>query len=300
MDVIESALGHIRKELMLPEIRTSLELDFEKARKAHDAIHMFMLLASKLVPWHATGYSFHRNSAYLVYHWEIFDLAHRSSLEALSTFYNASFILLRATLELIINGSLFECLSHREYREISSLLDDDANGCRLKSFIDNVIKNNPTVGNDLEIISAAIYDVIEPIASDPNYSPSVSKKLRQLTEWGIFDGVPNAFDLIYGMYGKLSQNVHVLPDYTDIGRVMLSEEIPFGERKVMPSYLSEYHELLFTTIDVGMVVTLNILGQNIKNFKEIRDHLASILDDGRFISLDLKHTPNRIVELLQK
>ncbi len=302
MDIIEAALEHTKKELMLPKIRASLEVDFEKARKAHDSIHQFMLIAPKLVPTeHLTKpkYSFKRNSAYIIYHWEIFDLAHRSLLEALSTFYNASFILLRATVELIIKGSFFECLAHSKYRENSSIIDKDKAGSNLKRWIREVIKRKPSIAKDFEKISVAIYDKIEPIGLDENYIPSTSKMLKQLIGWGICDGLPNAYNLIYGMYGKLSPNVHVLPDYTDMGRVLVSEEKPFTERKVMSKYLLEYLGMLHTIIDIGMVVTLNILKDNVQNFSEVRDNLTVMLKDQQFLSLGLQYTPKRIETLLK-
>lgn len=297
MDVIEGALEHTQKELMLPEIKASLKVDYEKARKAHDSIHEFMLLAAKCV---TPKYSFHKKSAYFVYHWEIFDLAHRSLVEVLSTFYNASFILLRATIELIIKGSFFECLSHRKYRENSPILDEDERGRKLKGFINELINRKPDIADDLENISVAIYDKIETIALDQNYMPSISKMLKQLIDWGILDGVPNAFDLIYEMYGRLSPNVHVLPDYTDIGRVLLSDEKPFKDRKVMPKYLLEYLVMLHTTIDVAMVSALNTLKENIQNSNKVRKNLANMLKDEQFISLDLRYTPKRIAFLIGK
>lgn len=190
----------------------------------------------------------------------------------------------------------------RERFELSTILDhldEDEDGYSLKPFINYLTSYEPSIADDLENISVSIYDKIERVAQDPKYMPSTSKMLKQLIEWGIFEGVPNAFDLIYGIYGKLSPNVHVLPDYIDRGRILVSEETPFKERKVIPKYLLEYLEMLHTTMDVAMVGSLNILKENIQNFEEVRDNLASVLNDQQFMSLELQYTPNRIMVLLK-
>ena len=53
-----------------------------------------------------SNYSFKQNMVFFLYCEEIFFLAHRSSLDALSVHYNAVFINLRAILELLIQGTL--------------------------------------------------------------------------------------------------------------------------------------------------------------------------------------------------
>lgn len=105
---IKGALNHTLKELEILNTIKSLEKGkYEKLQEAHDSIHEFIYLApvccSKQANWHS-------KSAFLTYHWEAFHLAHRSFLEALTGYYNAAYILLRGTLELLLKGAFWECL----------------------------------------------------------------------------------------------------------------------------------------------------------------------------------------------
>lgn len=297
MSEIDGALNHIQNELLLSKIRESLEVDYEKARNAHDSIHEFMFLIGKLVP-SSQDYSFKKHSAYLVYHWEIFDLSHRSYIDALSTYYNAAFILLRSTIELMIKGTFFECLAHKKYRENSLVLDSDERGKKIKNWINQLINYESSIANDLEHISGSIYDKIADFVLERDNVPSISKMLKQIINWGILDGIEEPYNLIYGnIYEKLSFNAHVLPDYIDIGRVLVSEKDLFQEREVMSNHLLEYFNMVHTIMDICMVASINILKENIQSFKEVKENIRERSMDKQFVSLGLKHTQKRIREL---
>ena len=94
----KEVFSHCLNELNIPNIAVSIQAcDFEKIRKAHDSIHEFTLIPTGLIN---SNEDFQAKSAFLIYHSEAFDQAHRSLLEALAGYYNAAYTLLRNTLEL--------------------------------------------------------------------------------------------------------------------------------------------------------------------------------------------------------
>lgn len=117
-ELLELAYSHTLSEFGLENVKLSLALELSNLQRTHDAIHEFMLLAALLAP-SSTGkepdWDWHSKSAFLIYHWEVFHHAHRSLCEALCAYYNAAFVLLRVVFELLIKGTFWECLSHREF-----------------------------------------------------------------------------------------------------------------------------------------------------------------------------------------
>ena len=101
MDEIKSAYEHIVQKLSLDQIKPSLNIDFEKATKVYDLTHKLMYIGGNVVS-ELKDYSFKTNSLYFIHNWEIFDQATRSNVEALSTYYNSAFVLLRTIIELLI------------------------------------------------------------------------------------------------------------------------------------------------------------------------------------------------------
>lgn len=260
-------------------------------------------MATFMLPSTPTGkdVSFHRKSAYILYHWEAFDLAHRSFIEAHCAYYNAAFILLRSTLELIIRGAFFECLAHREFREKSDIIDEDQRGTNFKKFILDIIKFAPETERDFERISASICDKISKIIMNRNFDPSFAVIVKQLSAWGILDGIDKPSRVVNALYGKLSPDVHVLPDQTDVGRVLLygSGKL-FGPREVMPKVLEEFLDILHKVTDIGVLITLNIWKSNILEYDEVKEQLSKRVDNPEFISLDLKYAIKRITQLLNE
>jgi hypothetical protein len=182
-ELIESAYSHTVDELGFENVKPSLRIDFENLEKAHDAIHEFRLLATKLFPSQVTKeIGWHRRSAFLIYQWEAFHHAHRSLIEALCAYYNVAFILLRATFELLIKGAFWECLAHREFRENSQVLDGEKAGREIKKWLNEIFELAPHVEEEFEETSAGIYDKISPIVEDPKFRPNIKTIIRQLDQ----------------------------------------------------------------------------------------------------------------------
>jgi hypothetical protein len=234
--LLESAYHHTVNELGIENVKPSLKLELEGLRKAHDAIHEYMYLAPLLVPSQIDKAGWPKKSAFLLYHWEAFHHAHRSLLEALCTYYNVAFILLRATFELVIKGAFWECLSDKKFRDNSQVLDNNKQGKETKKWLGE---------EEFKQISAGIFDIKTIIC--------------QLDQWGMFNPITEAETRIYkGIYGRLSADVHVIPDRTDIGKRLITESSELFKQELLTDVLHEYADSLHEIIDLAIVIELNI------------------------------------------
>lgn len=294
---IKKAYSHIIREIRLENLKDSLGVRYDKIQKTHDAIHEFMLLAPTMFPF-PRGASWHTKSAFLLYHSETFDSAHRSFIEALCGYYNVAFVILRSSLELLLKGAFFECLAHKDFREKSPILDKDKSGRNLKVFLNEIIKRAPSIDDEFKITSGGIYDKIASIVDNPNFRPRMKTIIKQLKDWEILNPIPNADQQIWKIYQAFSKDVHVIPDRTDIGKVLLLKPKDlFKRKKVYPHLLEEYLEHLHEVIDFGIVIELNILKDNLEH-KEVNTNLRERL---HYIKdLGLIHSTNRVESLIKR
>jgi len=113
---------------------------------------------------------------------------------------------------------------------------------------------------------------------EPKFRASVKTIVEQLDEWGMFTPIPKAADLIYqDIYRKLSVDVHVVPDRTDIGNRLTSGASEVFERKVLPEVLREYAELLHQIMDVSIVVELNVMGDLVREYGDVGGQIRARL-----------------------
>jgi len=296
--------SHYLKELNIPNIAISLQrCDFEKMRKAHDSIHEFMLIPTGLIN---SNEDFQAKSAFLIYHSEAFDQAHRSLLEALLGYYNAAYTLLRNALELILKGAFWECMAHKKYRDRAEIIRKTRAkiGNSKKTLIDwlsDIIRQKPPIEEELEKTSAGIYDKISPLFEDETLRkvvPNVISIVEQLADWEIFDPIQeiiNPVEYVYDFYRELSADVHVAPDKTNIGKRLLAEKELF-ETEVIPDELNRYAEDLHRVMDIRIVVELNILEDilNEKSKKWLNERLDAITE------LELSYASTKIVEMTKR
>ena len=300
-DMLSKALSHTLKEIEIPNIVTSIEINFEEIRKVHDSIHEFMYLAPLCLP---KNKSWHEKSAFLTpYHYVTLDMAHRSLLEALAGYYNAADILLRSTLELLIRGAFWECLAHKEFREKLEKLETKKGKKTLKGWINDLIKQRPGIEDELEETSEAIFDKTAIIFEDPKFRkefiflPSFREIVEQIADWNIFDPIQDPMELVNNkIYGELSNSVHVIPDKTDIGRRLLSQKDLF-ETDVNPNELSKFVKVLHEVVDIGIVIELNVLSDWIDQDREVKNKLKVrlvVIED-----LGLKFSSEKLKKLME-
>lgn len=301
--MLKGALSHIQGELEFPNIVISLSHNYEEMQKAHDSIHEFIYLAPLCLP-SESKVSWHPKSAFLIYQFEAFCQAHRSFLEVLSGYYNAGHVLLRSTFEVLLKGAFWECLAHKEFRDKAEIVKKKPSvkignsGRTILDWLNDVIKQKPSIEEELEKTSARIFDKIAPIFEDSTLRklvPPLRVVIEQLAEWGIFESIHDSINKVYGIYGDLSAEVHVIPDKMDIWRRLLSAKDLF-ETDVISDELSKFTKVLKEVVDIGIVVELNILSDWINQDKEVRTKLRerlAIVED-----LGLKFSSEKLMRLL--
>lgn len=303
-DLLSKAISHTFEEVEFENMRISLENNFEEIQKAHDSIHEFIYLAHLCVP--STGKaSWQSKSAFLTYHWETFNSAHRSLLEALAGYYNPAYTLLRNTLELLVRGAFWESLAHTKFRDNAKIigkLKDKKKRKSVKDWIEELIKQEPSIEKELEETSGAIFDKIAILFEDREFQnkyirlPSFSVIVEQLIEWNIID-IPEAHSVVYNnLYNELSKDVHVIPDKTDVGRKLIQEK-EFFETAVDPDELSKFLKILHKIVDIGIVIELNILSDWIKQDKTVKTRLEeriAVIDE-----LGLKLSSEKLKSLVK-
>lgn len=291
-EIFKKAFSHTLSELEIYNITESIKKsNFEIVSKAHDCIHEFIYLASLSI---SKNTDLDAKSAFLkVYLFEIFYAAHNSFLMTLMGFYNASYVLLRTTLELLIKGALWECLAHKKFRNQAEILKKNKVKIgKLKKtiidWLDEIIEKKPSIEKELEETSAGIFDKIYPIPEDPYLKkliPSSKICIDQLNEWGIFNPISDAKDRIYNIYSKLSTDIHVVPDKIDIGRRLLSQKDLY-QVEIISDELNKYSKQLQEIMDIGIVIELNILRDCIIYNKEVQSSLKE-----QFRVLENLHLP---------
>lgn len=302
-DLLAKAFSHIFGEVGFTNMRISLENNFKEIQKAHDSIHEFIYLAPLCLPSTAKV-SWCQKSAFLTYHFQAFDQAHRSFLEVLSGYYNTSYILLRSVLELLLKGAFWECLAHKKFRDCADVIKKKTSvkiGYSRKTILDwlnDVIIQKPSIKKELEEVSAGIFDKVGPIFKDSTLRkliPQPKVIIEQLAEWEILDSVSEPIEKVYSLYSDLSGEVHVIPDKTDIGRRLLSQQDLF-ESNFMPEELEEFTTILSEVMDIGIVIELNILSdwisQDRKTKVRLKKRLAVIKD------LELKFSTEKLNSLV--
>lgn len=299
MDSIELAKIHINNEIGLHHIEPSLKVDFDNLQKAHDAIHEFMYIAALCFSvGNRHKVSWKNKSAFLLYQWEVFNHAHRSSHEALCSYYNVAFILLRTTLELLIKGAFWQCLSYRQFRNESPILDNSSEGKQIKNWLRTVIEASPSIERELEQVSAGIFDQLSEKIENRNFRPQVKTIVEQLNQWGIFSPITDAVHTVYdGLYSGLSTDIHVIPDRIDVGRRIVSEKPDLFEQKVDPAALLKHATILHEIMDIAIVIELNILQDLVDHFKPVRLKLLERLTVME--QLELRYSLMKIRGLLE-
>jgi hypothetical protein len=209
-------------------------------------------------------------------------------MEALAGFYNSGYTLLRNTLELLVRGAFWECLAHKNFRAHTGALDEDRQryGRGRKSIrdcVEDLIERKPPMEESLENSSAGIFDIIAIILEDREFQreliriPPFSVIVKQLIEWKVID-IQNAYQIVYNdLYDKLSKDVHVIPDRTDIGRRLLQEKNLF-RISVNPNELNEFMKNMHKVVDIGIVIELNILSDWINKDGGVQARLKERLE----------------------
>ena len=252
--------------------------------------HFRIPLAMTRLNAHSQDRLFYEKSAFFVCQYEAGNLALRSLCDAICGSYIGASILLRSVLELDLKGAFYQCLTEEKYFSNAEILMKDKKGKKLLEFLEKLFDYSPATKLDLERASIGIFDKLESVIVRREYQVLPSVIFRQLEAWDLFEPITNPKKTIYDtLYSKLSGDVHVMLDRTDLGKFLLKDsESCFNVPQVDPQFLQEYLDNLRDVMDVGVVLTFNILKENLKDEK-IMNSLRQLIIEFFHIVCELRY-----------
>jgi len=277
---IETHWEQLSKDCAFENFDISFQEKSEELNLARGMVgfHFRIPLAMAELNDHGRNRLLYEKSAFFVYQYEAGNLALRSLCDAICGSYNGASILLRSVLELDLKGAFYQCLTEEKYFSNAGVLKKDEKGKKLLEFLENLFDYSPDTQLNLGKTSIGIFDKLESVIVEREYQVSPSVIFKQLESWDLFEPIKNPKKNIYNtLYSKLSGDVHVMLDRTDLGKNLLKDpESSFKTPKVDPQFLQEYLDNLRDVIDAGTVLTFNMLKGNLKD-KKIKDSLRQLI-----------------------
>jgi len=214
-----------------------------------------------------------RLSAFAIYQIETVHLVERACMQALCWYYGIGSSMLRTALEALIRGAFWEGMAHKAFRDRGEIIRrapgvklPDRTG-RLDDWFTDVFANHAQAESDLEALSAAVFDRVSPLFSDPVLNrvvPPFRMMVDQLAQWELLAPIAKerAASAIYnGVYWKLSDDAHVIPDKTLLGRRFAAGKEAFPTVEFSAEELSAFIEMLEIVADIGIILSLNLIAK---------------------------------------
>jgi hypothetical protein len=276
--------------------RTNLEDSLRKA-DSEALSHMRdvqQLIADCFKVFFAQEQTHKRLSAFAIYQIEAIHLVERACMQVLCWYYGIGTAMLRMALEALIRGAFWEGMAHKILRDRAEVIRRvpgvkllDKTG-RLHDWFTDIFDRHFNAEADLEAVSAVIFDRVSALFSDRLLNravPPLRAMLEQIGKWGLLDPIPDPAATIYdGVYWKLSDDAHVIPDKTLLGRRFAAGKEAFPTVEFSADELSGFVEMLEIVSDIGIVLGLNLI--------------ANILNDAGFVERQLSPLRPRMREVL--
>ena len=231
-------------------------------------------------------------NAFLLYHWDAGHMAGLSLGNALSGQYNAGFTLLRSSLELILNGALFQCLAQRQNRENPSPNVEPTDSLRmLTTHLSTVIRELEIDDSEMESNSIAIFNILRQDWMQYALSLKTSSVIQQLADWYIFSHLgDNPANMVRSLYFRLSKNVHERVEYTDAGRaVEEGKEVFDWPAPILSQSLADFLEDFHSAMEIGVITNLNILASKISRDR-FQDKAQQLINKVAFKQANLRRS----------
>jgi hypothetical protein len=218
-----------------------------------------------------------RLSAFAIYQIEAIHLVERACMQALCWYYGIGTAMLRMALEALVRGAFCEGMAHKGFRDRAEIVRrapgvklPDKTG-RLPDWFTDIFANHAQAESDLETMSAAVFDRVSALFYDPVLSravPPLKVMVDQIARWQLLAPIGNehAASAIYdGVYWKLSDDAHVVPDKTLLGRRFAAGREAFRTVEFNAEELSAFIEMLEVVSDIAILLALNLVAQVIND-----------------------------------
>ena len=200
------------------------------------------------------------------------------------------FTLLRSSLELMINGALFQCLAQRQHRENPSPNLDPTDSLRmLVTHLSTIIRELERGDSEIESNSIAIFNILRQDWMQYAFNLKTSSVIQQLADWNILNHLgDNPANNIRSLYFRLSKNVHERVEYTDAGRaVEEGKELFDWPAPILSQSLNDFLEDFHLAMEMGVIIILNILASKISH-EVLQDKALQLINNEEFKRADLR------------
>lgn len=241
--------------------------------------------------------TYKRLSAFAIYEVEVIHILERACLHSLCWHYGLGTAMLRTGLEASIRGAFWEGMAHKILRDRANIIRrapgvklTDKTG-RLHDWFTDIFAHSSQTEADLETVSAGIFDRVSPLFSDPGLGravPPLRVMVEQIAQWGLLTPIPDAASVLYGgVYWKLSEDAHLIPDKTLLGRRFAGGKPAFPTVEFSVDDLKGFMEMLEIVADIGIVLSLNLAARILpdarfaeRQFQALRPRMREILPHG--------------------
>jgi hypothetical protein len=231
---------------------------------------------------------FDRHSAFYIYHVDAVFLSRRALREAVCGYYGAAGSLLRSACEAILRGAFWECLAHKQYRDRAEILSKAKRKPRIDGTRRNVLdwlkqrfEAMPSLEEPLEKQSGGIFDIVSPLFENRELFravPSLKVIVEQLSVWKMFEPISNPMTEIYDdLYGRLSQDTHLIPGKTMMGRLMVAGKDASVLFEPSQEEFDRFFELMRQVAEIGAVALFNVVEDDARKGELPRAKIASMV-----------------------
>lgn len=202
---------------------------------------------------------FKKRNAYLTFLWESMETLRVSVALCFGFRYSGALSLLRTSLETLIRAAFYDSVSQKKYR-----MEDPIAGLKARHFItgilSDILRKDPDLEKKMEESSSELLEALQTLMIDETawwQLPGFTNMIEALESWSLLD--PLKGEEVIDLYGWLSKPVHMVPQFTDVVIQITSLNNAFGDLKFVKDITKEYMYLLSNVLDVGLVLTFNIL-----------------------------------------
>lgn len=290
MTQIETPWEHLSKDCAFENIDISFREKSEELNLARGMVGFHYRIPAAMIGLHTHEPSqFYEKSALFVHYYEASNLALRSLCDAMCGSYSGASILLRSVFEMDLKGAFYQCLTEERFFSNAKILRNKS-GKKLLEFLEKLFEYSHDTKLEVAETSIGIFDKLESVMTKREYQVRPSVIFEQLEAWDLFEPIENPRASIYNkLYPKLSEDIHVVLDRTDLGKFLLKDpESMFKAPIFDPQFLQEYLDNLRDVVDAGVVLTFNMLKENL-NDEKMRDYTRQLLIEFSHVICELPH-----------
>lgn len=288
--IMSTQTEHTRREILalFDADRNNLKAALKHAdREALTQMHNLQrLVADCFRAFLAQEDTHKRLSAFAIYQIEAIHLVERACMQALCWYYGIGTAMLRMALEALIRGAFWEGMAHPSTRDSAQIVRSSRGAQvgdqtkRLHDLFADVFSHAPQAERELDLVSAGIFDRVSFLFSTGQFTrvvPPFRVMVGQVAEWGFLHPIADPAATIYdGVYWKLSEDAHIIPDKTLLGRRFVAGKEAFPTVEFNADELRAFIEMLQIVADIGIILSLNLISKILGDVRFLESQVSPL------------------------